>query len=312
MDAGIDRRSFLTSAATVAAIGGLPSRPASADEQAESAEGRNAWRLGCQAYTFKEFTFEVAVKKMSSLGLQYVEMLPWQRLGERFADQRTDESMSVAVRRHLKRFLADHGVTLIHYGVCKLPHDEVVARKTFEFAQDLGVETLVAEPAFESLDMIERLCDEYQINVALHNHPWPSTYWDYRYWNYRTILEHCRGRSKRIGACGDTGHWMRCGIEPLEAVKALEGRIISFHFKDLNRYGKFGSRRGTPGADGDAHDVPWGTGAANVEAILAECHRQQLKTVLCVEYGYNFLNSSPEIAQSIEYYKKELADLGAT
>ena len=64
----------------------------------------------------------------------------------------------------------------------------------------------------------------------------------------------CKDRSKRIGACADTGHWLRSGLNPLECLKKLEGRIISLHFKDLNEKGP------------SAHDVPWETGVCNVTA----------------------------------------------
>ena len=159
----------------------------------------------------------------------------------------------------------------------------------------MGIETIVSEPPFDAFDVIEKLCDEYQINVAIHNHPEPS-----RYWNYETVLEHCKGRTKRIGACADTGHWMRSGINPLVAIQKLEGRIISFHFKDLNKYGRQG-----------AHDVPWGTGKADVEAILKEVHRQGVKAVFSIEYKHNWLNSVPEIAQCVEYFDKVAAELAA-
>jgi sugar phosphate isomerase/epimerase len=113
----------------------------------------------------------------------------------------------------------------------------------FGFAQDMGIETLTAEPAAEALDLVDTLCREYEIKVAIHNHPKPSNYW-----HPDKVLEACRGRSKWIGACADTGHWMRSGVRPLEALKKLKGRIISFHFKDLN---EFDRRKG-------AHDVVWG------------------------------------------------------
>ncbi len=135
----------------------------------------------------------------------------------------------------------------------------------------------------------------FHINVALHNHPEPS-----RYWNPDTVLEHCKGRSKRIGACADTGHWMRSGINPLDAVKKLEGRIISFHFKDLNKYGKQG-----------AHDVPWGTGKANVKAILQAVYRQGLKVPFSIEYEHNWLESLPEIAQCVAYFDQVAAEIAA-
>jgi sugar phosphate isomerase/epimerase len=41
------------------------------------------------------------------------------------------------------------------------------------------------------------------------------------------------GRGKRIGACCDTGHWVRSGLHPVECLKKLEGRILGFHLKDV-------------------------------------------------------------------------------
>ena len=141
----------------------------------------------------------------------------------------------------------------------------------FEFAKDMGIETLVSEPDEDAFDTLDKLCEEYGINVAIHDHPKPS-----HYWNPDTVLKVCQGRSKRIGACADTGHWVRSGLNPIECLKKLEGRIICFHFKDLNKLGP------------DAHDVPWGTGVCDVKGMLAEIHRQKLKAVFSIEYEYNW------------------------
>ena len=162
--------------------------------------------------------------------------------------------MSASDRAAVKKLLSDAGVKLVNFGVTGLPKAEDQSRKTFEFAADMGIETIVSEPEPDAMDTVEKLCDEYKINVALHNHPRPS-----RYWNPDTVLEACRDRSKRIGSCADTGHWMRSDLNPLEQLKKLEGRIISLHFKDLNKYGR------------DAHDVPWGTGEGNVPALSKNC-----------------------------------------
>jgi len=254
------------------------------------------WRLGCQAYTFNRFTFFEALEKIASLGLHYVEMYPGQRLSQEKPDVKTNDQMSPAVRREIKARLAELGIKAVCYGVCSLPNNESACRRTFEFAKDMGIETLVSEPPFDAFDLLEKLAEEYQINVALHNHPAPS-----RYWNPDTVLQQCKGRSRRIGACADTGHWMRSGINPLEAIRKLEGRIISFHFKDLNKYGREG-----------AHDVPWGTGKANVRALLQEIHRQRLKAVFSIEYEHNWLNSLPEIAQCVQFFDKVAAELAAS
>ena len=293
----MDRRGFLTSAGALAVGMGLANRgilAAAAAKGAPNAE-KLGWRLGCQAYSFNQFTFDEAINKNASLGLHYVEMYPGQKLSAEKPDQTTDASMPAEIRKHLKRRLKEAGVKLVNFGVCPLPNDEDACRKTFDFAKDMGIETLVSEPSFEALDVIEKLCDEYKINLAIHNHPEPSIYW-----NYETVLKQCTGRGKRIGACADTGHWMRSGINPLEAIKALEGRIISFHMKDLNKYGRQG-----------AHDVPWGTGKANVKALLTEIHRQKLEAVFSIEYEHNWLESLPEIAESVAYFDSVAAGLGA-
>jgi len=251
-----------------------------------------------QAYSFNRFTFFEAVDKTRELGLHYIEAYPGQRLSKEKPDVRFDHNMSNQDKKLVLQKLRESGVRLVNYGVVALPNNEAKCRKVFGFARDMGIETIVSEPPEDALELVDKLCQEYRINVAIHNHPKPS-----HYWNPETILRVCRDLklSKRIGACADTGHWMRSGIDPLEAIKKLgaAGRIISLHFKDLNQ---FGVRR--------AHDVIWGTGKANIRAILAELARQNFKGVFSIEYEHNWLNSMPEIADSVAFFDRTAAELG--
>ncbi|MHC4074793.1 MAG: sugar phosphate isomerase/epimerase family protein [Planctomycetota bacterium] len=244
------------------------------------------WRIAVQAYTFKKFTFFEAVEKTSSLGLHYIDAWRKQKISDDIDIKFID--MSPHIRGQVRAKLAEAGVRLLNYGVVPLPNDEIECRQVFDFARDLGAETIISEPPTEALDLIERLCKEYQIPVAIHNHPTPKLYW-----NPDTVLEACKGRSKWIGVCADTGHWMRSGINPVEALKKLEGRILVVHLKDLN---EFGIRQ--------AHDVPWGTGKADIKAILTELDRQDFNGVFTIEYEYNWENSVPEISKCIKYFKK--------
>ncbi len=252
------------------------------------------WRLGCQAYSFNRFTFFEAVDKTQSLGLHYIEAYPGQSLSKEKPDVKVDHNMPPETREEIKAKLKAADVKLVNYGVVGLPNDEAECRKVFDFAKAMGIETIVSEPPEDAFDLVDTLCREYGINVAIHNHPKPS-----RYWNPDKVLEVCEGRSKRIGACADTGHWMRSGVNPIEALKRLEGRIVSFHFKDLNEAGR------------RAHDVPWGTGAGDVKGMLAEVKRQGVKAVFSIEYEHNWENSLPEIAQSVAYFDKVAAELAA-
>lgn len=273
---------FIIAATLVLAI------PASAQVQpgpgAPNAE-KIGWRLGCQAYSFNRFTFYEAIEKNQSLGLHVIEAYPGQVLSKEKPDVKMDITLTPEQQAEVKAKLDTAGIKLVNFGVCDLPNDEATCRKTFDFAKAMGIETIVSEPLPASLPMIDKLCNEYNINVAIHNHPKPS-----KYWSPDRVLEACKGCSKRIGSCADTGHWVRSGVNPLEALKKLEGRIISFHFKDLNE------------AKPDAHDVVWGQGVSDVKALLTEIKRQNIQAVFSIEYEHNWDNSVPEIAQCVKYF----------
>ena len=199
-------------------------------------------------------------------------------------------NLTPAERKEVLKKLAESGIKLIRppYWV-EYPHD----RRYFDFAKEMGIEQFVAEPRADAFETVDKLCNEYGMNFAVHNHPKPSGYW-----NPDTVLKVCQGHSKRIGACADTGHWMRSGLDPVACIKKLEGRIIYFHFKDLNQFGA-------------GHDVPWGTGAGNVKGMLTEVHRQKLQVPFIVEYEYNWGKSLPEIVRSVEYFDQVAAELAA-
>ncbi len=255
---------------------------------------KEKWRLGTQAYSFNRFTFVEAVAKTKSVGLKYIEAYPGQRFSAEKPDVKVDHNMTAEQRQELKQLLKKEGLTLVNYGVVSLPNNEAECRKVFDFAKDMGLENIVSEPPEDAFEMIDKLCNEYKVGVAIHNHPKPSHYWD-----PNTVMKVCQGRSKWIGACADTGHWTRSNLDPLKAVQMLgkAGKIRSFHFKDLNKFG------------GDAHDVPWGTGVSKPREILTELARMGFEGTFSIEYEYNWDNSVPEIAKCVEWFKKTAAEL---
>jgi sugar phosphate isomerase/epimerase len=262
----------------------------------QTTQAQDQWRLGMQAYSFNRFTFYEAVDKNRALGMKTIEAYPGQKLSAEHGDTKFDHNMSAALMLEVKQMLKAQGVTLVNYGVVGLPNDEAECRKVFAFAKAMGIETIVSEPPEDAFDLIDRLCQEYEIGVALHNHPKPSHYWD-----YKTVLRLCEGRSQWIGACADTGHWTRSGIDPVEAIRALgmAGRIRSLHFKDLN---EFGVR--------NAHDVPWGQGESKAAEILGMLASMGFAGSFSIEYEHNWLNSMPEIAQCVAFFEQTAFELG--
>ncbi len=248
------------------------------------------WRLGAQAYTFNRFTFEEALDKISAAKLKYVEAYPGQKIGAGFEGD-TGFKMDAETRDKVKELIESKGLKLVNYGVTG-GKDEAEWRALMDFARYMGIETITSEPKFDQLEMIDKLANEYGVNVALHNHPEPSIYY-----HPDTVLKALEGRSSRMGACADIGHWVRSGLDPVECLQKLEGKIISFHFKDLNKEAR------------DANDVPWGQGVCNVEGVLKEMKRQGFEGVFSVEYEHNWDNNLPEVIESVQYFEKVAASL---
>jgi sugar phosphate isomerase/epimerase len=249
-----------------------------------TALGKLGWKIAAQAWTFKLFTLDETLDKLNELGIKYIELYPTQKIGGDIEGTTAFTSDQITVEK-IKALLDKKGIKALNYGVVKPKTDEEWV-KTFEFAKALGIETIVTEPLAKHMDLIESLCDQHNINVAIHNHPKPTPYW-----NPDLIKPLFTARSSRIGACGDIGHWVRSGLNPLDCLYQLEGRFISFHFKDINQ---FGVRQG--------HDVPWGTGNCNVAGVMNTLKVMNFKGVFSIEYEYNWDNSLPEVKESIDYF----------
>ena len=245
------------------------------------------WRLGPAAWSFRFFSFFESVDKTRALELDYIEAFEGQRISKD-SPKKLSRDLPNETIQQIRRKLDDAKVKLTGIYM-SVPGDEAGCRKVFEFARKLGAGTIISEPDPKDLDNIEKFCDEYGINLALHNHPEGKS----KYWHPREIIKACEGRSKRIGACADLGHWQRSGIKPAEGIRMLGKRIVSFHVKDLNEFGTL-----------EAHDVPWGTGGGELEETFEEIRRQGIEPVIFgIEYEYNWKNSMPEMAECVKFFR---------
>lgn len=250
----------------------------------EKPEEKLGWKLGSQAYTFKEFTFFEAVEKIEDIGLSYVEAYPGQEIGggiEGVMEFPMDREKRVKILNKLEK--AD--IKMLSFGVVSIDN-EADWNKLFDFAKAMDIKNITAEPRHEDIPFIAELAEKNKIKVAIHNHPKPT-----RYWHPDTVLDAIRGQNQWVGACADIGHWVRSGLDPVECLKKLEGHIMQLHFKDLNK------------REPEAHDVPWGQGVSNVEGVLKELHRQNFKGLFSVEYEHNWHNNVPEIKKSVDYFR---------
>ena len=248
---------------------------------------------GCQAYTFRMFDLMEALDKIAAAGGKTVEFFPGQVLDKKVNEKlKFDHNTSVEQRAPVKAKLKALGLTPAGYGVVKLKNDEAECRKIFDFCKDMEIGIVVSEPDVDAFDLIEKLVKEYDIKMAIHNHPKRPLDRAYRFWDPEYVLSLVKDRDPRMGSCADVGHWVRSGVKPVDAIHLLKGRIFVSHIKDLIAFG-----------DPKAHDTIWGTGQSDIPGVLSAYKEIGFPGPLHAEYEHNWDNNLPEVKASLEFVK---------
>ncbi|MCK3685619.1 sugar phosphate isomerase/epimerase family protein [Maribellus sp. YY47] len=245
------------------------------------------WQLGVQSYTFHKFNFCQAVDKTQQLGLKNMEVYYGQPLGGDM-EGTMDYKMDKATQEKVLNYAKSKGVKIKASGVI-ICSNEAEWEQLFQFADAMGIEIITCEPEYKHLKYVDELANKYKIDVAIHNHPKPSNYW-----NPDLFLKAVDGLSNRIGACADVGHWARMGLDPVECLKKIDGRVKSLHFKDI---------KAKEEGEAEQHDVIWGTGILDIKGMLNELKAQNFKGLFSIEYEYAWENSVPDIEKNISYFK---------
>jgi len=267
----------------------------------------DSWDLAVQTYTFRKFTLFESIEKAQECGIECIEAFPNQVISKDILDQEGKPlklwyTLSDQVKDKIKAKLKKHNVRMTNFGVAGWVHlayeDEEDIKVIFDFLKDMGVETFLIEPhKLEIVPVIDKYARKYKIKVGIHNHPSRSD--KYKYRSADSVLKVIDGTSKYFGAAPDVGHWVRSGLDPVEELKKLDGRIVGMHLKDVKaRPGKKHKR-----------DVPFGTGLCKINEVLHELNRQGFTGVITIEYESNPDNPTPEVKQCVEYYNTVKAEI---
>jgi sugar phosphate isomerase/epimerase len=238
-----------------------------------------------QCYSFRNFTFMETLQKVKDLVVRHLQPYPGQRLSAEQPGVAFNHNLSPENIKLIKAKMRELGLSFVGYGVVGFKNDEAEMRTIFDFVKEMRIPTIVTEPAYDDFTLLEKMVKEYRINIAIHNHPPPT-----KYAKPEAVLANVEGLDERIGDCADTGHWMRTGVNPLEALRMLEGRIIDVHLKDLDLFGEKG-----------ANDVPYGDGKADIRNIMAELTRQNFSGYITIEYESEPDDPSASIKKGLEY-----------
>lgn len=247
--------------------------------------------VGPQAYTFNRFTVMEAIENADRTGSRIIELYPGQRLSPEQPDVRFTPDVSDDVINQVKAKLEEHDILPVNFGVIGLPNDEEELRRIFDFAKKIGVLAITSEPSMEAMDLIEQMVIEYDIMLAIHNHPPRPNDPTYRVWDPNYVLSMVENRDPRLGASADIGHWIRSDIKPVDGLRILEGRLISLHMTDVDQYGREGE------------DVVMGTGVGEIADVLEELTRQNFGGHLSIEYEANWEDNVPDVGQNVGFIR---------
>jgi len=104
----------------------------------------------------------------------------------------------------------------------------------------------------------------------------------------------CAGRSALIGACADVGQWARSDLDPVECLRKLEGRVISFHLKDVLKKG-----------DLDSRNTVMGEGQAECAKALQELKRQGYQGVITIDFEHDTPALQEDMVKNIAFAEEQ-------
>jgi sugar phosphate isomerase/epimerase len=285
---------------------GMLALPARAMDRIPDEYRINGFAVGCQAYSYSQgFTLFEAIRLTHEAGGKVIELFPGQPPSPENRKPFNHSTATPETISQVKEELARNHLLAVNYGVVTPGGRDAASRKAewrkiFEFAKALDLYGVTSEPNAEDMDEIEKLVKEFDIRFCIHDHPKQPRNPNYKFWDPNYVLSLVKDRDPRMGSCADTGHWLTSGVDPVEALHILKGRVMSSHLKDRNQKGP------------QHRDVPWGTGVGEIKQILDELKAQGFQGNISIEYesdmardkATNAPKSYPAIKQSIAWIEK--------
>lgn len=283
----LSRRSFLKASAVAAGAGLLGTRPLTAAD-----EEFGGFKIGVQSYTFRNFDLEQALKRIKELGLKYGE----------FYQKHIPANNSPDQIKSILKLCKEYDVTPVAFGVQGFTKDHDANRKVFDFGKALGLKYLSADPSPDSFDSLDKLCEEYQIAIAIHPHG-PTGKDRHRWWSAEVIMKAVKDHHPLIGSCLDTGHLIRMAqlgvkLDPAEQVKVMGDRNFGMHLKDHDNAKKTDVVFGSP------------AGSLDLAAVFKALKEVKFRGSLSIEYEANPADPSPDMRKCVAVLRDTTKKLG--
>lgn len=242
--------------------------------------------IGVALYSFNRFSLKDGLKKAKESGAAYVEGFSFHQPRGKFGEKSFAE-LSGSELADVQSLLQENDLHMVSMYADGKTLDEWQA--LFEKGKQLGLKFLVGEPEPQFWDKLDSLSADYGIKLALHQHRKGQS----RFWHPDSVLAALKGHP-HFAVCGDLGHWVRSGLDPVECLKQLEGHLVSIHAKDLDSFG-----------NPEAADVKVGTGVIDYKAVFTELRRQKFQGFIFVECEHDWDNNFDEVKAAVDFLSRQ-------
>ncbi|HEY2785983.1 MAG TPA: sugar phosphate isomerase/epimerase [Fimbriiglobus sp.] len=249
--------------------------------------------VAIQSYTFRNFKpLEKALARIQAVGVTN---------GEFFRDHIPTTSSPEQIKAALK-LCSEYHVKPVAFGVESFSKNHEANKKKFEFGAALGIKSLSADPDPDSFDSLDKLVEEYKINIAIHPHG-PQGRTLHRWYSAEKILAAVKDHNPLIGTCIDTGHLIRSEqlgkkLDPVQQIKLMGARNFGIHLKDHD------NKRKTDVVFGDP------TGQLDVPGVLKALKEVKFKGHISIEYEAHPQDPTKDVMACLAYLKKCIKEVG--
>ena len=176
-------------------------------------------RVGFSADAFGLISFSEAAAKADALGTGFLEASSSQKVSPEIP-KTLDYNLSPDEMMAVKNRLAELNLRLVAYRVDAIPADDSSRRRLFTFAKAVDIETIVTSAAPVALTELDKLANEFGVNVAFEGS------------NPKNLVSALDGLSSRIGLSVDTAVWKQAGITPSDGLRLVNERLLGLGLPD--------------------------------------------------------------------------------
>jgi sugar phosphate isomerase/epimerase len=284
-------------------------------------------QLGTQSYSFRDLSFDDALKAMAADGLgdcelfaQHIEeghtgkppagMRPAGAAppeGRRTQNDPAQVAARKAAREELRKWrltvpmdyfkgirqkFSDAGVNLYAYNLSFNDSftDEEIDRG-FDMAKALGVNIITASTTLPVAKRVAPFADKHRLTVAMHGH---SNLTDPNQFAKPESFAQALEMSKHFKINLDIGHFTAANYDAVDYIQKNHDNIVLLHLKDRKK--------------NEGPNTEWGQGDTPIKAVLLLLKEKQWPIPAFIEYEYRGTGSSQEEVKKCYDYAKRILE----